>query len=240
MLKYLLAAGLTLLFAGCAAAPAKRDPRDPLERMNRSIYSFNMALDRAVTKPIATGYKRVTPAPIRRGISNFLDNLAYPRTIVNELLQGKVADSGRDCVRLVVNTVFGLGFFDPAGRAGLEQHDEDFGQTLGKWGVPSGPYLMLPFLGPSTVRDGLGEFPDEYTTGRHYLPTAPERYGVLAVDVIDTRAQLLDNDQLIAQSYDPYAFVRNAWLQRRAYLVNDGTTPDDDADADADQDADAP
>lgn len=226
----------TLALCGCATLPAgKRDARDPFERANRSVYRFNVAVDRAVAKPVATGYRRHVPVPIRRGIGNFLDNLGYPRTIVNELLQGKLADSGRDSVRLVINTVFGLGFFDPASRAGLDKHDEDFGQTLGRWGMPAGPYLMLPLLGPSTLRDAIGEVPDEYTTARHYLPDAGERYGVLAIDAIDTRAQLLDTDKLIEGAYDPYAFVRNAWLQRRAYLINDGAISDD-----ADQDSSDP
>lgn len=218
----LLAAALLGLF-GCATLPGgKADPRDRFERFNRSVYRFNDAADRAVLKPVALGYVRVVPGPARHGISNFIANLTYPRTIINDMLQGKFADGARDTGRLVVNTVAGLGFFDPATRMGLEAHNEDFGQTLGKWGMHSGPYLMLPLLGPSTVRDTAGRLPDEYTTARHYIDDSRVRWGLVALDAVDTRAALLDTDAVLDEAYDRYAFVRNAWLQRREYLVRDG------------------
>jgi len=217
---------IALAAGGCAALPSgKPDPSDRFERFNRSMYRFNSAADRMALRPLARGYVRAVPHPVRRGITNFIDNYTYPRTIVNDLLQGKLADGGRDTLRLVFNTVGGLGFFDPASRMGLEAHDEDFGQTLGRWGVPSGPYLMLPLLGPSTVRDAAGRVPDEYTTARHYVDDNYVRYGLAALDLVNSRAGLLDTDKVVAETFDAYAFVRNAWLQRREYLVRDGDVP---------------
>jgi len=222
---------LALLLAqiGCASLPAARpDPSDRFERFNRSIFRFNDALDRTILQPVARGYVKVLPAPARRGVTNFLTNLAYPRTVINDLLQGKFRDGASDTGRFVVNTVAGLGFFDPATRMGLEAHDEDLGQTLGKWGVPSGPYLMLPVLGPSSIRDGLARIPDDYTTIRHYLNDAWLRWGLWGLDQVDTRAGLLQGDAILDEVYDDYAFVRSAWLQRREYLVRDGEVPADD------------
>jgi phospholipid-binding lipoprotein MlaA len=189
---------------------------------------------------VARGYRAVTPALVRRGISNFLDNLAYPRTIINEFLQGKFADSGRDTVRLVVNTVFGLGLFDPASRAGLEQHDEDFGLTLAKWGVPMGPFVELPVLGPSSVRDGIGKIPDAYTEGQQYVTDPYVSYGLWALNLLDIRTALLDTDNIVDSAYDPYALVRNAWLQRRNYLVHGDVPVTDDTSLDPEQPNKAP
>jgi phospholipid-binding lipoprotein MlaA len=221
-----LALGATLLTA-CASIPGKPDPRDRFERFNRAMFSFDQSLDRNVLLPVTRGYVKVVPKPARRGIAHFLTNITYPRTIVNDALQAKFADAGRDTLRLGINTILGLGFFDPATGMGLEQHDEDFGQTLGKWGVHSGSYLVLPLLGPSTVRDAIGRVPDEYTTGRHYIRDSTVRWSVAVIDVINTRAGLLDTDQVVNQSFDQYAFVRNAWLQRREYQVRDGDVPEE-------------
>jgi phospholipid-binding lipoprotein MlaA len=232
--RFLAVATATLmLLGGCATVPqGKSDPRDPLERVNRSIYRFNSAADRAVLRPTARAWRAVVPQPLRRGAGNFIDNLAYPRTIVNDLLQGKLADGGQDLARLVVNTVVGFGFFDPATRIGLERHDEDFGQTLGKWGVPTGPYVMLPLLGPSSLRDTPAKFVDLYADTRHYITDNTVSWGLWAVGLINLRAQLLDTDAVIDQAYDPYALVRNAWLQRREYQVRDGdVAPGGDEDA---------
>src|SRR5258706_3623491 len=231
-IKTLAAAAAALfLMAGCASAPAaKRDPRDPLERLNRGVYRFNVATDRAVFRPVAKAWRAVVPRPLRRGLGNFVDNLEYPGTIVNDFLQGKVVDGGRDFTRLLINSVAGLGFFDPATRAGFERHDEDFGQTLGKWGVPPGPYLMVPLLGPSSFRDAPAKLADEYSSGRHYIKDSTVRCGLWAADKLELRATLLDADATLERSYDPYAFVRNAWLQRRQYLVKDGAVDETPAD----------
>ena len=224
-----LALAACLLLGACATLPpnTQRDARDPFERYNRAMYRFNRGLDKAVLRPAARGYVRIVPQPIRTGVHNFLSNLAYPRTLVNDALQGKLKDSGTDLARFSANTVLGLGFFDPATAMGLDKHEEDFGQTLGRWGVASGPYLMLPLLGPSTVRDGLGRLPDEYTTPRHYVKDSKVRWGLAALDVFDTRVGLLDSEHLLEQSFDEYSFVRNAYLRRRNFQVHDGDVPDE-------------
>ncbi len=231
-IKTLAAAAAALfLMAGCASAPAaKRDPRDPLERLNRGVYRFNVAADRAVFRPVAKAWRAVVPRPLRWGLGNFVDNLEYPGTIVNDFLQGKVVDGGRDFTRLLINSVAGLGFFDPATRAGFERHDEDFGQTLGKWGVPPGPYLMVPLLGPSSFRDAPAKLADEYSSGRHYIKDSTVRWGLWVTEKLELRASLLDTDAVLERAYDPYAFVRNAWLQRREYLVKDGAVDEVPAD----------
>ena len=240
MIRSLTAAvAAVLLLAGCATVPGgKHAPGDPFERVNRSVYKFNTAADKAVFRPLARGWKTVVPVPVRRGLSNFVGNLAYPGTIINDLLQGKFAQGGQDFARLVVNTVEGLGFFDPAARAGLERHDEDFGQTLGKWGVPTGPYLMLPFFGPSSVRDAPARLADEYTDGRHYINDSTVRWGLWTAEKLELRASLLDLDPTLDNAYDPYAFVRSAWVQRREYKVRDGEVDEDAADLDPDPEAD--
>jgi phospholipid-binding lipoprotein MlaA len=223
-----LALVLALLSAGCATVPSgKPDPRDPWERFNRTSYAINDALDRAALKPVAKAYKKVTPRFVRTGINNFFSNLDNVSTVINDLLQGKGKQAGRDSARFLMNTTLGLGgLFDPASAAGLERNDEDFGQTLGKWGVKSGPYLMLPLLGPSTVRDGLARIPDQFTHPVNYLEDDSTRYLIRAVDVLDLRAGLLDLDAQLEKSYDRYAFVRTAWLQRREYMVMDGNIED--------------
>jgi phospholipid-binding lipoprotein MlaA len=219
-----------LLLGGCATLPpgSKPDPRDRFERANRSVYAFNKAIDHAILRPVARGYVKVTPQPVRRGISNFLANIDYPITIINDALQGKVHDSLSDVARFGINTVVGVGgLFDPATHWGFEKHDEDFGQTLGKWGVHPGPYLMLPIFGPSTIRDAPAKVVDHFTSPKTYLLNTNEDLAVSVVGVVDKRAGLLDTDHLIDNAYDPYAFLRNAWLQRREYQVRDGKVPPD-------------
>jgi len=219
---------LALLCAGCATIPSgKPDPRDPWERFNRTSFAFNDALDRAALKPAAKAYKKVTPRIVRTGISNFISNLDTISTVINDVLQGKMRQAGQDSARFLMNSTLGLGgLFDPASAAGLERNDEDFGQTLGKWGVKSGPYLMLPLLGPSTVRDSIGRIPDQFTHPVNYLEDDSTRYIIRAVDVLDLRTGLLDLDAQLEKSYDRYAFVRSAWLQRREYMVTDGNIED--------------
>jgi phospholipid-binding lipoprotein MlaA len=217
------AALLCVTLAGCATTASAPSKSDPWERMNRSTYAFNDAMDRAVLKPVAKGYVRFVPRWMRTGVSNFLSNLAYPTTIVNDLLQLKFMDAVSDTTRLVLNTTFGLaGFLDPASKAGLPRNDEDFGQTLGHWGVPAGPYLVLPFLGPSTLRDAPSLYPDYLTDGRHYLGTNRVQFAFLGVSIVDKRASLLPADAALQGAYDPYAFMRNAYLEHRQYEVKDG------------------
>lgn len=214
---------LSLALGACATLPPnyKPDPRDRWERMNRSIYAFNVKVDHAVLRPTARAYVRAVPKGGRTAVSNFLSNVKYPTTILNEFLQGRFRNGLSDTARLVVNTLFGLGgLFDVATPSGLDRHSADFGQTLGRWGVHSGPYVMLPVLGPSTVRDAVGLLPDTYTTPYTYLSNLYARYGLWGVDLLDIRASLLPEDRYIDSAYDPYAFLRNAWLQRREYQVH--------------------
>jgi phospholipid-binding lipoprotein MlaA len=218
-----------LSLAGCATTGA-RTPGDPLERMNRATYRFNDAVDRAVLKPVATGYRNHVPGVVQRGVDNFLDNLSYPTTIVNDLLQLKLKDTLTDIGRFAVNSTLGLaGILDPASKFGIPRNDEDFGQTLGRWGVPSGPYVVLPFLGPSTLRDAPALYVDGQTDLRVALDDVDSgvRWGLAGLSVVNRRAELLSFDGSISAAYDPYAFVRNAWLQRREYQVKDGNVPDD-------------
>lgn len=234
-----------LLVTGCASLPeGKRDPRDRFERFNRSVFSFNQGLDRHVAQPVAKAYVKVTPAPVRTGISNFLGNLSYPVVIVNDLLQAKPLPFVKDTARLVVNTTVGIGgLFDPATRLGLEANNEDFGQTLGRWGVPPGPYLVLPLLGPSDVRDGFGRVVDHFTEPKTYMSNQAVSWGLTGLDLLDSRAATLQATEVMNRAFDPYAFMRNAYLQRRLFLVHDGDVPDepeaDDSQADAPTD-DAP
>ena len=229
LLAWLAAA---VLLTGCAALPpGKRDVHDPLERGNRAVFKFNRAADRAVLRPAAKVWQAVVPRPLRTGLGNFSNNLGYPTTILNEYLQGKGRDGTADIARLVVNTVFGLGFFDPASHIGLPRHNEDFGQTLGKWGVQGGPYLMLPILGPSTVRDAPARIVDAYTNGGQYLNDQYLRWSLAAATTLEIRAELLATDGMIESSFDPYALTRSAWLKRREYEVRDGNVEWDDATA---------
>jgi phospholipid-binding lipoprotein MlaA len=233
--------GLSLAISGCATLPnGKPDPRDRFERANRSVYKFNTALDHAVLRPTARAYIKL-PQVLRTGINNFFTNFAYPTTVVNDLFQGKLKDSLTDSARIVVNTTLGIGgLFDPASGMGLERHTQDFGLTLGHWGVPTGPFIELPFLGPSDVRDALGLVPDyaiTYEISHELINNDWASAGMFVLSQIDRRSQLLDLDKIVDQAYDPYAFTRNAYLQRRDYLVHgDQSAADDFPDAQLDDD----
>ncbi|MEY4375799.1 MAG: hypothetical protein RJB26_349 [Pseudomonadota bacterium] len=204
-----------------ATAPAA----DRFERYNRAMYRFNVGIDRAVLRPLAQGYARL-PRPVRSGVGNFIGNLAYADTIVNNFLQGKFRDGTKDLARFTLNTVVGVGgLMDPATAVGLQKNDEDFGQTLGKWGVPSGPYVVLPFLGASTVRDAPTWAVTYALDGRSYIDKDSVSASLAALHLVDTRASVLVADAAIDQAFDPYAFVRDAYLQRREYKVHDGNVP---------------
>lgn len=221
----ILALVLVALLSGCASQTTivTPDPRDPLESINRATYAFNDGLDRALVKPVAQTYARSLPQPIQTGVSNFFSNAKYPVTLANNILQGKLAHAVNDVGRLLLNTTLGLGgFLDPATRIGLERFDEDFGQTLGKWGLPPGPYLMVPFLGPYTLRDGLGGFADDFAEPRGYITDTTARWSMWAGDKLDRRVRLLEADSVLERTGDAYAFVRSAYLQRREYQVKDG------------------
>jgi phospholipid-binding lipoprotein MlaA len=215
---------IALLLSGCATTQQTApSPRDPFERMNRGVYRFNDTMDRAFLKPAAKGYRAVVPPVARKGIGNALSNLAYTTTLVNNILQLKPGRAMEDLTRLIVNTTIGVaGLWDPATKMGIPRNDEDFGQTLGRWGVPSGPFIMLPFFGPSSVRDTPGLAVDMFTDGSHYIEEDKVRYSLLGLEILDLRVSLFPLDETLAGTYDPYAFIRNAYLQRREYLVKDG------------------
>ncbi len=201
---------------------------DPLEGFNRGVYRFNDAIDRHALRPVAVAYRDHTPGWLRKGVGNFFTNLFYPTTVVNQFLQGKFKEGSQDLGRFVLNTTLGwAGLFDVASGAKLPVHDEDAGQTLGRWGVPAGPYLVLPLLGPSTVRDTPMLVVDEYTRPFEWYDAGNERYFSIALYYVDKRAGLLQLDGVLAETYDPYAFVRDAYLQRRQYEVYDGDPPED-------------
>jgi phospholipid-binding lipoprotein MlaA len=219
---------LLSLLAGCATTNMGT-PGDPLERMNRATHRFNSSIDRAVLRPVAVGYREHVPQIVQTGVGNFLDNLAYTTTIANDLLQLKLKDTLIDIGRFAVNSTLGLGgILDPATHFGIPKNDEDFGQTLGRWGVPAGPYLVVPFLGPSSVRDAPSIYVDVQTDLRigDYLDTTTE-WALVGISLVNRRAELLAFDSTYENAYDQYAFIRNAWLQRREYQVKDGDVPDD-------------
>jgi phospholipid-binding lipoprotein MlaA len=223
----LVIACLTLF--GCASLPpnSKRDPRDPWERMNRTTFKVNTALDHAIARPVARGYEKVTPRLVRTGVSNFLDNLFYPVTMGNDLLQLKFKPFAQATGRFVLNTTVGVGgLFDPASRVGLPKNEEDLGQTFGHWGSGPGPYFVIPILGPSDVRDGIGRVGDTYLSPLHYVQNSYVRYGIYGVGVVDARYRLLPQDKLLDEAYDPYTLLKNAYLQRRQYQVTDGQLSD--------------
>jgi len=226
---------LLVLIAGCASVPGEPDPRDPLESYNRAMYKFNQVVDDAILKPVAKGYKAITPKPVDRGITNFFKNLADVTSALNNLFQFKLSRAGSDVGRLAVNTTIGvLGFFDVATNIGLPSYKEDFGQTFGYWGDDSSPYLVLPFLGLSTIRDTIGLgcdmavnplFYTFYNDNRHFA------WGLVALDVTDTRADLLTASDILKEAaVDPYAFTRDAYLQHRRNKIFDGNPPEEEDD----------
>lgn len=217
-----------LILSGCASLPNnQRDPRDPWERMNRTTFKVNTALDHAIARPVARAYQKVAPRPVRTGVSNFMDNLFYPVTMANDLLQLKFKPFAQDTGRFVLNTLVGVGgLLDPATRAGLPKHEEDLGQTFGYWGAGPGPYFVIPILGPSDVRDGIGKLGDTWFSPLTYVNNSYIRYGIYGVYLVDTRYRLLPQDKLLEEAYDPYTLLKNAYLQRREFLVTDGKLSD--------------
>lgn len=216
-----------LLTSGCAAGP-DHNLRDPLEPLNRGVYRFNDAVDRAVLKPVATVYRDSTPQVFRTGVGNFFRNLSEPWSFVNNMLQLRIQDAGETWIRFAVNTVFGLGgLIDIAGEAKIERHKQDFGQTLAHYGVPSGPYLMLPILGPSTIRDTAALPVDAQGNLLSGLNDVPVRNSLYALRVVDTRARYLRLTSVLdSASLDPYSFTRDSFLQR---LETRGQKPENDA-----------
>ena len=237
----LLGCAMAFLVSGCATQANK----DPLEGMNRGIYKFNDVTDRAVFKPVATVYKTIAPTPVRKGFNNFFNNLGSITTVLNDLLQLKFASAFADAGRFVINSTFGLaGFIDVAAMDNIPNHKEDFGQTLGYWGAGNGAYLVLPFLGPSSLRDTTGLVFDSATSDpisyTHNIGEIRLHNQLRAAQFVDKRTELLDAKDIADDaSLDPYAFTRDAYLQRRESLVADGVVsnkPVDDGFEPADED----
>ncbi|MGP1675858.1 MAG: MlaA family lipoprotein [Burkholderiales bacterium] len=225
-LSLLLLFGALGGLGGCATTGG--NPDDPLERYNRAMFSFNDGVDKAIIKPVASGYKAVMPEFARTGVTNFFANLGDIWIGINNILQGKLGTGASDFGRFAINTTAGiLGLFDIASNAGLDKHNEDFGQTLGRWGVGSGAYVVLPFLGPSNVRDGFSVLAvDWHGDPLWHVGNVPTRNELYGVRVVDTRANLLDVSQLLEDAaLDRYSYVRGAYQQRRRSLIYDGNPP---------------
>ena len=224
--RILMVMVLALLLGGCATGE-NRNPDDPFEPMNRAVFKFNDALDRAVLKPVATGYKAVTPGFARQSVSNVFSNVGGVWSTLNAGFQLKGEKFLQGFFRVCTNTIFGIGgLFDVATALGLPDPQEDFGQTLGYWGVKPGPYLVLPFLGSSNVRDGVGVALGTYVHPFSYLDSEKTRYGLAGLGVVDLRASLLDVEGAAEHSmFDRYIFFRDVYMQRRQNLVYDGEPP---------------
>jgi phospholipid-binding lipoprotein MlaA len=220
----LLAAGALALLAGCAATPSKVDPLEP---MNRALYKVHDVLDTNIVKPVAEGYVSVVPQFMRTGFANVFNNIDDLFSAVNGLLQGKPDKAGNDLGRVLINTFFGMGgLIDIASDAGIERGNEDFGQTFAVWGFPQGPYLFVPLFGPTTVRDGTGVLVRIAVGPVGFLPDVPVRNSLYGLGYVDLRAQALDAGGIVdTAALDRYLFIRNAYLQRRRYLVYDGKPP---------------
>lgn len=216
-----------VLLAGCAGTQSRNtDPEnDPWEGYNRKVFAFNEGMDKVV-RPVAVAYDKITPDPVQRGVGNFFRNLDAPVTYVNQVLQGKFKQSLATIGRFLANSTFGLfGFIDIASQMGIPFYNEDLGQTLATWGYNDSRYLMLPFFGPSTFRDGTGRLADSFYHPVGRVFHGSNRWGLWIVRGIDTRARYLDQDAELDSAYDPYVLMRDVWMQNREYQIYDGDPP---------------
>ena len=221
--RLLLIVILIVVITGCATTKLPVDPKDPYEHINRKIFDFNMALDRAFFRPIAKTYDVVLPWQMKKGVYNFFNNIGDVTSAANELLQLDFPQTIADLARVVINTTIGIGgLFDVATRLGVERDAEDFGITLGHWGAKDTPYIMLPFFGPSTVRDAVG-LPINYflLSPWAYINSLEAQYAAAGLYYVQRRATLLIGDDLIDQAFDPYVFIRDAYLQRRNFMIDE-------------------
>lgn len=228
---------LAVLALGQISACASHDPTDeestsveydPLEPLNRKMHSFNMTVDKIALKPLARGYKKVVPAPVRRSVTNFFSNLTAPRSALNNFLQGKPGRGFNELGRFLFNSTLGVGgFIDVAGAGGMERYDENFAQTLSVWGVPDGPYIVLPFLGPNMASDVVALPVDYYSDlWTHYDDTSV-RSKVWVLRLVDLRYRLLAADSILVDSPDPYVTIREAFRQNRRFRIYDGNPPEE-------------
>ncbi len=225
LVRWAFAAVALASTVGCATVAGQPpNPVDPLEPLNRSVYRFNDTVDRAVLRPVATAYRNALPLMVRTGVNNFFGNLGEVWNLANNVMQLKLQNSAETFMRLNVNTIFGLGgLLDIASEAGIERHREDFGQTLGRWGVPSGPYVVLPLLGSSTVRDAAALPVDRYGDALTAVHDIPARNSLYGLRLVDERARFLRASQMLDDAaLDKYSFTRDAYLQRRRNAVSDG------------------
>ncbi len=229
LLRILSAIFFSAAVSGCSTMPGERDPRDPWEPMNRTVFKFNETVDKAVLKPVAKAYRVVTPNFVRVGVTNFFSNIHDVSIFVNDIFQGKGQRAVAGFGRVVINSTFGLGgLIDVAGAAGNRKQNEDFGQTLGWYGVGPGPYWTLPLLGPSTVRDAGGRVVDSFFTPTTYVINQFDvSLGLSAIEAVNLRSNLLDTERVLeeAGAIDRYSFLRDAFLQRREILIYDGNPP---------------
>lgn len=215
----------TLILAGCASPSGHKNPQDPFEGFNRGAYRFNDTMDKAILKPVAQGYNKITPKPVQNMVHNFFSNLDDVVVTFNDLLQLKFVQATSDGTRVIVNSTLGIfGLINVANR--LEKHNEDFGQTMGYWGVSSGPYVVIPLLGPSTVRDGIGLYADTYPGQISNMDDVVLRNQLYITKGIELRASLLDTESVVDDTMlDRYSFIRDAYMMHRQSLVYDGDPP---------------
>lgn len=220
---------LLLCLAGASCATQAPPNPDPWEPMNRKLYTFNNTLDHYVVEPTARGYQKAIPGFVRIGVRNFFQNLDDVKVVVNDVLQLKLGQAAQDSGRFLLNSTVGIaGLFDVASEVGLYKNYEDFGQTLGRWGVGPGPYLVVPLVGSSTLRDTVGLIPDVFLNPVFWIDDSATQWSAYALERIDARVQFLLVGDLRDEASDEYIYVRDALLQRREFLVNDGAIYDDD------------
>ncbi len=225
-----LVIGLSIALSACTTVPAgQRAASDPWEPMNRTLFQVNRSIDKVTTKPLARGYQKIIPSPIRNSVSNFFRNLTTPSSALNNFLQGKPKHGFSEFGRFVFNSSVGIGgLFDIASASGMEEYREDFGQTAAVWGVPNGPYVMLPLLGPQTLRDALLMPLDALAQPLYHYKNTSVRDKLIVLQIIDLRQSLLSAEKFLEDSKDPYVTLRESYLQNRQFEVYDGDPPDDD------------
>ncbi len=226
-----ITAVLALAISGCASAPPpeQRSETDPWEPLNRSVFKFNEAVDNATTKPLAKGYRKIVPEPVKKGVSNFFRNLTTPVSAVNNFLQAKPQQGLSEIGRFLFNSTVGIGgLIDVATAGGIADNREDFGQTAAVWGVPDGPYFMMPIMGPSTLRDALIRPLDIVSDPMYSYENTSVRDKLTVLRIIDLRYRLLVTDKFLEDSKDPYVTIRESYLQNREYEIYDGAPPEDD------------
>ena len=227
-----------ILLSGCTYQhELANDPMDPLESRNRSIYAFNENLDEAILEPAADGYDYITPNFLQKGFNNFFDNINYPVTIIKQLLQGHIGCSLQDTLRFTINSSIGLlGLFDPASSMGLPEHDEDFGQTLAVWGIKEGPYLMLPFFGPKTLRSLAGDLTDVLFNPLLNIDDTNLKMKANIINILQDRSDLSTFEEELDNSFDPYQYIKDSYIQNRKYKIYNGDITEEDYEVDFDFD----